>query len=176
MVKEYDRGKVQWNLFLREWGDALENARHIVHILGKETESLASLELGEFVDPDRMEEQQGDWVRLCGMLLNPLERDFFKPWWVPLEKDSHEVFMDISDERFPVFRVEFFFFKPYRWYKEPVVEDISDLLLASEKGTDLEALNRRNEEVSRELVDGFFGERKALAFRGELEVHPPGRE
>jgi len=54
MVKEYDRGKVQWNLFLREWGDALENARHIVHILGKETESLASLELGEFVEPDNV--------------------------------------------------------------------------------------------------------------------------
>lgn len=172
MAKENGAGKVQWDSFLLEWGDAFDNARHIVRILGKDSESLASLELGEFIEPGRIEELQQDWIGLCGKLLDPVERDFFKPWWVPLEKDSHDVFMDLSDEHFPVFRVEFFFFKPYRWYKEPVVEDISTLLLASERGTDLDELRQSNEEAAREMVDGFFAERKALAFRGELEVKP----
>ncbi len=173
MAKEDDSGKVQWESFLHEWGGAFEDARHIVHILGKEAESLARLELGEFIDPCGIEQLQRDWVRLCGMMWNPLERDFFKPWWVPLEKDSHEVFMDLSDKRFPVFRVEFFFFEPYRWYREPVVDDISSLLLASERGTDLDALHRSNEEATRALLDGFFRKRKALAFDGALEVSPP---
>lgn len=167
---------MQWDLYLREWGAAFGNARHIVHILRKETENLASLGLGELVDPDHMEELQRDWVRLCGMVESPMERDFFKPWWVPMEKGSHEVFMDLSDERYPVFRAAFFFIEPYRWYREFILEDISSLLLADERGTDMEALSRRNEEAAREQVDRFFRQRKAMAFKGELEVPPPERD
>lgn len=172
---EYDIGKVQWNTFLRKWGDAFENARLMVSQLGKEVESLSSLGLGEIIDPGRMDELQRDWIRLCGVLMDPLERDAFKPWWIPVEKNSYDVFIDLSNDRLPVFRLQFFFLKPHRWYKEPVTDDISSLLLALESGTDLDELHRTNELAARKLVDGFFEERKALAFRGNLEIRPPAR-
>jgi hypothetical protein len=158
--------------FLKVWGEAFEKARHIIHMLGKEPEVLASFGLEGLVSSGQLEERHGDWLKCCSRLYHPQEQDFFKPWWLPLEKDSYEVFLDLSDGRFPVFRARFFFFEPYVWYRETIAGDITRLLLAGEEGNDLEALKQENDALNQEAVKALFRERRAAVFRGEVDVAP----
>jgi hypothetical protein len=53
-------------------------------------------ELEGIMDPGDIDASQEDWVRLCSKYENPHEKDFFKPYWVPIVKDSYDYFIDIS--------------------------------------------------------------------------------
>lgn len=163
-------------IFVQHWGDAFENARHIIHMLGEEQEILDHMGMGTLVEARDLEARQDEWIRLCGRFHHPHERDFFKPWWIPIEKGSLSLFLDLSDENFPVFRTHYLFVDPMQWYSEPVVDEISQLLLARDVGYDLEALKKRNERIARNRVDNIFREKVDMVFKGELEVEPLDRE
>ena len=122
----------------------------------------------DLLHTQNLDNNQKDWIWLCSRFDNELERDFFKPFWIPLHEDSYDLFMDISNKNYAIFEANYFFFKPYRWYKKFIVEDIGHLLLAHDTGIDLHKLLQQNDKKRWEIVDEFFVERGKLGLDDKL--------
>jgi len=161
---------MNWNTFKEKWGREYEKARHILRYLDSCPDVLAGLEMGKVISLEAMDASQEDWVRLCTQFDHPMEQEFFKPWWVPITKDDYDYFIDLSDQRFPVFNIHFYFLEPYGWQREFVVEDISVILLAEERGVDLQKVVEKNEQETWNSICRKFDERLKLVFDGKLEV------
>jgi len=161
---------MDWNRFLKEWGEPYDRGRHILHYLRSYPEVLTRLELNDIMDPNDLDKSQKDWIRLCSKFDHPLEQEFFKPYWVPVKKDSYDYFMDLSHKAFPIFETHFFWLKPYRWIVRPIAEDISTILLACDSAMDLDVLNERSEAELWNSISRMFDERLKLVFEGKLEV------
>jgi hypothetical protein len=164
------RQNMNWTKFVEEWGRQLEDARHILRYLDSCPDVLSGLKMGEVLDEMDMDSSQEDWVRLCTRFDHPMEQEFFKPWWVPVTKDEYDYFIDLSDKRFPVFNIHFYFLEPYGWSREVVVEDISVILLAEDSGVDLQRIVEKNEQEMWTSISGMFDKRMKLVFEGKLEV------
>lgn len=156
-----------WFSFLKEWGDQYENARLIISYLRTYSETLEKIHLASLIDLEDIEKVHNEWVWLYSKLDHELERDFFKPFWIPIQEDSYDYFMDISNNNFPIFEVNFFFFEPYRWYKKYLVENISDLMLAEDTSIDIPKLLKENDQKRWRIVNEFFAERKRLGLDGK---------
>jgi hypothetical protein len=152
--------------FLDNWGDKFDKVKNILSYLNTYPETLSTLKLTGIYDPLSIVSEQMDWVRLCSKFEHPLEKDFFKPYWVPIQKDSLDFFIDMSDKSYPIFETHFFFFEPYRWYKKFLSTEINEILLAPEENTDLEILLAKNDEIRWDLVKDLFNERIKLGFQG----------
>jgi hypothetical protein len=72
------------------------------------------------LDSDNTKEQfeiQEEWVWLVSRFESEIEKDFFKPYWVPTKPDSLDFFIDLSDEYPTEFEAHYMFYEPYEWYK-----------------------------------------------------------
>jgi hypothetical protein len=165
-----------WISFIREWGMQYKNAKHILTYLNTYPEVLNDLRFGEIHNRYSLDEAQNEWIWLCSELDNPIEIDFFKPFWIPIEMNSYDHFIDISDPRYPIFKIHYFFFEPYRWYKHFIVRDIKEILLAPDLNIDLKMMRYENDKIRWEQVDEYFKERRRLGYEGEIDVKPVTRE
>jgi hypothetical protein len=95
--------------FLDNWGDKFDKVKNILSYLNTYPETLSTLKLTGIYDPLSIVSEQMDWVRLCSKFEHPLEKDFFKSYWVPIQKDSLDFFIDMSDKSYPIFETHFFF-------------------------------------------------------------------
>lgn len=166
------RSESEWLKFKQEWGIHYQNAKHILAYLNSYPKVLPKLRIEEIHNPENLDEAQIEWIWLCSKFDNPIEKDFFKPYWIPLEVNSYDHFMDISDENYPIFDINFFFYEPYRWYKKFVSEDIRDILLSPDTGLDLKKILDKNDKARWVQVDEFFKERRKLGYEGKISVEP----
>ncbi|HUX59642.1 MAG TPA: hypothetical protein VMV47_19395 [Bacteroidales bacterium] len=161
-----------WIPFNQAWGMQYKNAKHILSYLNTYPGVLNTLKLGEIHNPDNLDDAQNEWIWLCSKFENPIEIEFFRPYWISLEVDSYDYFMDISDENYPIFEIHFFFYEPYRWYKKFISKDIRELLLAPDTGLNLRTILDKNNRIRWEQVDEFFRERRRLGYEGKILVEP----
>jgi hypothetical protein len=126
----------------------------------------------ELYNPDNLDDAQIEWIWLCSKFDNILEIDFFKPYWVPLEVNSYDYFMDISDENYPVFDINYFFYEPYKWYKKYISTDIKEVLLSPETGLGLRKILEENDKTRWSQVGEFFKERRRLRYEGKIHIEP----
>ena len=166
------RSESDWLKFKQEWGIQYQNARHILAYMNSYPKVLSTLRMKEIHNPDNLDDAQIEWIWLCSKFDNILEIDFFKPYWIPLEVNSYDYFMDISDENYPIFDINYFFYEPYRWYKKFVSEDIRDILLSPDTGLDLKKILDKNDKVRWRQVGEFFKERRRLGYEGKISVEP----
>ena len=146
-MKSTLRSESDWLNFKQVWGIHYQDARHILAYMNSYPKVLSTLRMKEIHNPDNLDDAQIEWIWLCSKFDNILETDFFKPYWIPLEANSYDYFMDISDENYPVFDINYFFYEPYRWYKKFVSEDIRDILLSPDTGLDLKKILDKNDKV-----------------------------
>jgi hypothetical protein len=79
---EYDN----FSLFLDKWGDQFEQIKNILSYLNTYPETLSTLKLSGIHDHSSIVSEQMDWVRLCSKFEHPLEKEFFKPFWIPISE------------------------------------------------------------------------------------------
>jgi len=166
------RSESDWLNFKQELGIHYQNAKHILAYMNSYPKVLSTLRMTEIHNPDNLDDAQREWIWLCSKFDNILEIDFFKPYWIPLEANSYDYFMDISDENYPIFDINYFFYEPYRWYKKFVSEDIRDILLSPDTGLDLKKVLDKNDKVRWRQVGEFFKERRRLGYEGKISVEP----
>ena len=171
-MKSTQRSESDWLKFKQEWGMHYQNAKHILAYMNSYPKVLSTLRIEEIHNPDNLDDAQIEWIWLCSKFDNILEIDFFKPYWIPLEVNSYDHFMDISDENYPIFDINYFFYEPYRWYKKFVSEDIRDILLSPDTGLDLKKILDKNDKIRWRLVGEFFNERRRLGYEGKITVEP----
>ena len=171
-MKSILRSESDWLNFKQEWGKHYQNAKHILAYMNSYPKVLSTLRMKEIHSPDSLDESQIEWIWLCSKFDNIIEIEFFKPYWIPLEVNSYDYFMDISDENYPVFDINYFFYEPYRWYKKIVSEDIRDILLSPDTGLDLKKILDKNDKIRWNQVAEFFKERRRLGYEGKITVEP----
>lgn len=127
------RTDIDWKKFVQNWDIQYKNAKYILSYLNTYSALLDRLKISRIHNSVNLDEAQNNWLWLCSKFEDPIEKQFFKPYWIPIEVDSYDYFMDISDMHYPVFEIHYFFFEPYRWYKKFIATDIRDLLLNLDK-------------------------------------------
>jgi hypothetical protein len=162
----------EFNEFLTVWNKQYENVKYILAYLSSYPELLSKTKLTEIHNPHSLDSAQNEWVRLISKFTHPIDIEFFKQYYVPIQVDSIDYFIDISDGKYPIFEIHYFFYEPFKWYKKFVVEDICELLLAPDTGLDLPKLLDENDKKRWSTVHEFFAERKRLGYEGKLYVEP----
>jgi len=170
MLNQQNLIKDNWDSFRMNWSKQYKNAKYILSYLNSYPDVLTTIKLTDIYNPNSIDSAQKEWIWLCSKLTHPLDTEFFKPYWIPIQKESYDYFMDISDEKYPIFEIHYFFYEPFKWYKKFITEDISELLLADDTDLDLKQLVGKNERIRWRQVDAFFAERKRLAFQGKIYV------
>lgn len=158
---------MEWVQFKNEWGMRYQNAKHILFYLNSYPGLFDTVQIQGIHNPNNIDKTQKEWLWLCSKFDNPIEKDFFKPYWIPLEVNSFDYFMDISDVQYPIFRIHYFFYEPYKWYKGFIIKDIKELLLAPDTNIDLRGIRDANERQRWEEVEKYFQERRSLGYDGK---------
>jgi len=127
-----------FNDFLSEYSSEYFAIKSTLNYMLTYPESLIKLDL-DIIDPDLLDNHQKDWIRLVSQF-EGMEKNFFKPYWVPITADSLNTFMDPSDKDFPLFKSHYFFLKPNHYYKEFLFYKITDLLSEIDSGIDFDWL------------------------------------
>lgn len=150
--------------FLAEWGDKFSQIYHILHYI-----SSYSCLAGRFArhginnTPELINYSQTEWLGLVSQFSHPLEKDFFKTYWVPLEHDGYNLFIDLSSPGLTLFEIHFFAFPPYTWTKKIWFKNISDFLLAEDENLErIEVELVKNEKIWRKEIDKLFQLNKAI--------------
>jgi len=95
--------------------------------------------------------RQERWINhIAG--LEELDQNFFMPYWVPIQENMCEWYIDLSDPAFPVFSAYFFEEEPYGWYKNIISNSLADLILSIENGADFESLIKKENQGTLDII------------------------
>jgi hypothetical protein len=154
--------------FLTSWSESFLKVHNGINLLsGFEVNQLGRYHPGNGITFEERITRQKVWLNHFNGL-EDLDKAFFKPYWVPVQEDLCNWFVDLSDPGFPVVRGFFFDLEPKGWHKILINCYLSELILSIEKGINGFCLYDR--EICREVE--VYGEqmekRNSMIINGEL--------
>ncbi len=120
--------EINLNDILTKWDKDIEQISFILQYLHTYPEILKKIEIEDLITPDEIIPRYEEWINLY-LKYEGLEKEFFKPYWLPLQRNSYEYFLDISDNQYPVFSFFFMPFEPYSYSKQMLFDSISEFML-----------------------------------------------
>ena len=163
--------------FLRKWEKQLNKIASMLKYLSTYSELTEGNNRFNELNIDDIYDRQLDWIRLLSKLDNPIERTFFKEYWVPIQKEGYDYFIDLSSESLPLFSANYFSCEPYQWFKIYVTKDLHQFLY--DIGTsefDVDLLFKTLDEEEWEFRDKIFAEREELSYEDTIELSPLEKE
>lgn len=146
-----------YHQFLEQWDTKYHQVPFILSYIKSYPQLISKLKGFNLLDEKEVEASQKEWLLLMDKFDNPLEKDFFNPWYVPVLKDGYDLFIDLSSPGFTLFEIHFFAFPPYTWTKKIWFKNISDFLLAgSESDIQIEVELKKNERVWKKEIKDLF--------------------
>jgi hypothetical protein len=136
-------------------------------------QSFLKLEGCYLLDEKEVEASQANWLQLLEKFEHPLEKEFYKPWWVPLEKNRFGLYLDLSTPGFTLFQTIYFPFEPYAWTKKIMFENMTDFLASADETnneTDIQLFE--NEDEWQAEIDSLFKQNRELGLSGQIEPRP----
>ena len=97
------------------------------------------IDIEDLITPDEIIPRYQEWIVLYSKY-DGLEKEFFKPYWLPLQRNSYEYFLDISDNQYPVFSFFFMPFEPYSYSKQMLFDSISAFMLLEDNEYEIKRL------------------------------------
>ena len=109
----------------------------VLQYLYKYQKFIFDLGIKDLICPEERFKQKESWIWLLSKL-DGMEKEFFKPYWIPIQKYQYDYFIDMSDYKLPIIEAFFDYFKePYHWEKKILLESIFMLKIAEENNIDL---------------------------------------
>ena len=130
----------EFNFFIEKWEKQLNDASFILNILNTYPNVLKKLNFEDVLNSNEIVDSQKDWVRICSKYKD-LEKEFFKPYWVPIQKSSLDYFIDLSDTNYPIFKISFVFFEPYSYKRINLFDSINELLILADTDIHIETIS-----------------------------------
>ena len=162
--------QILFESFLSEWDYKFKNIPFILKYLASYPELVSILKDFVPLQPEEFNQSQMEWVSLITQFDHPLDHEFFKPYWVPIQNDGYDYFIDLSSENLSLFEIQYFFFEPYKWYKKYHFKDITELLISvDDPSVDIKLHQRMNHSETLAERKQFFIERDLLGFEGKIE-------
>jgi hypothetical protein len=131
--------------FYSKWKNELKDIYSIIDFLNSYPDMLISLGMEDFIKTIELEASQRNWINLCSKYTG-MEKDFFKPHWVPLNSHGYNYFLDMSDPKYPIFEYTFVFFEPYSYEKILLFASIGELMLQCGKEVDFQELKMNQKD------------------------------
>jgi hypothetical protein len=125
--------------FFMEWEKQLKAVSFILDYLHTYPNVLNQLKLEEVLTSNELFNSQKDWIRICSKY-EGMEKEFFKPYWVPIQKSSFDYFIDLSDPNYPIFEISFTFFEPYSYQRMNLFNSISELMFLGDLDLNIEGI------------------------------------
>ena len=161
-MKHKDK-EILFEKFLNEWGMKFNQIPFVLDYISSYPE--LTMRLNEFkpLSAKELRASQLEWIALISQLDNQIEREFFKPYWIPIQVDSYDYFIDLSSESLPIFETHYIFFEPYKWCRRYKFKKITDFLLSTDDlSIDLEEHLIVNDKESWKEIESFFREREKI--------------
>ena len=120
--------ETSWIEFLQKYGSRIEKIKRALDFMQWYPEMLNVFDIKELHSSETLEKSQKEWIKLISKFDHPLDVQFFKPYFVPIQKESYDIYIDASQEELTFFQVHYFFLEPYTWHKIPIANKLSDIL------------------------------------------------
>lgn len=124
------------NQILTKWKAQLEDVKHVLRYLKTYPHVLSELDLENIISPHELNKHQKDWIDLY-LLYEGMEKDFFHPFWVPINSTGYDYFIDLSDPNYPIFDTHYQWFDPPFYIRANIFDSINDLMLAEDRNIDI---------------------------------------
>lgn len=147
-----------YNDHFKAWSTQLTDLAHILDYLHTYPTLLESMGFGALLTSDELPRAYQQWLNVYSKY-EGMEKDFFKPSWVPIFRSALSHFVDLSDPKYPVFDFFFHFNEPYAYDRLNLFDSINDLMMLAGSDVDGEEIK---EEFKIRLWE-FFAKRE----RGE---------
>jgi hypothetical protein len=105
----------------------LTNLKLILSMIHSYPKALRHLELTDIIDPLKVISSFLDWQKMHDQF-DKIEKGFFSKDWLPISKTSLEYFVDLSDTKYPMFKVSFNSMDPPSYELTTVYRSIVDLI------------------------------------------------
>ncbi len=159
--------------FLNSWEPVFRKIPSILNIVSSYPELCSRINFVKPLNFDHLHRIQFEWISLISRFNHPIETSFFKEYYVPIEEDSYDYFIDMSCKGFPVFFVSYFQLEPQHWYKIIVFSDINELINFTGKRSFY--LDKHFEEFrlkKREMVNKKVEQRELLEKPDKRQILP----
>lgn len=120
--------------FLSEWGREFREAVHVVKYIVSHPELHSELNQFNPIDESNCMELQMEWVSLVARFTHPLDLEFWHPYYVPVQCDKYDLYLDISAGKFTLFTTYYNPVEPHGWLVQILAEDVRSFM-APEIGT-----------------------------------------
>ena len=169
----YSDKQILFESFLQEWGLKFNQIPFILNYISSYPELASRLQDFQALSPEGLKESQLEWISLISQFDRDTEKVFFKPYWVPIQSNSYNYFIDLSSASLPIFEASYFFFEPCRWFKKYLFKDITEFLTSVDNPSiSLDKLLEANDEEGRLDLKRLFNERDKLGFSGKSTLRP----
>ena len=166
---KYSDKQILFESFLKEWGLKFNQMPSILNHISSYPELKSKLENFNPLSSESINESQLEWISLVSQFDREAEKVFFKPYWVPIQCDSYDYFIDLSSPSLSIFVAQYYFFEPYRWLKKYLFKNITEFLASVHNPSiNLDSQLRANDEESRRERRRLHNERERLGFSGEI--------
>jgi len=123
---------------INEYRKQLEDVQHILQYLHTYPNVLSDLKIEDLITPNEIYIQLEEWVKLYTQYRD-MEKEFFKSYWIPIQRIGFNYYIDISDANYPIIEAFYNYFdEPYHWVKKILFQSINDLMLADDNKVNLE--------------------------------------
>lgn len=174
--------KILLDNFINKWRNQFSLVPEILYYIYSQPEITSAIEEIELIEKEDLFYSQYEWISFVSKLNNPIEAEFFREYWVPINKNGYDYFLDISMEPFSLFSIEYSFIQPYRWRKRVVNNDLwllkginkwSELIIPKELMLTKPNRIRNLNKLSPEDEAGIAG-KIAMTKYDENELHVKG--
>jgi hypothetical protein len=159
-----------FNDFLIEWQDKYVKLKEVLTYLETYSETLAQIKDFSLIKVNDLDQEQREWLWLLTRLDNPIDTGFFKPWWILVNSNEYDQFIDLSTPTFELFQVDYFPFQPYQWFKIPLIPDIQQFMLTiDEDKLYMDTVKSNSEQIKLKINGELFVDRIKLGLRGQID-------
>ncbi len=101
--------------FFQKWENQMNEVKKFLLLLGNKKKYSDEMEIISLLSPHELDKNQVIWLDLIAKYTG-LEKEFFKTHYVPIDRLSFEYFIDLSQEKLPIFKYKFQSFAPLGGY------------------------------------------------------------
>lgn len=154
--------------FANEWASDLTEVTRILNYLGNYPQQLAKLGIKHLIKAEELLSHLEEWHWLYAKF-NGEEAEFFKPYWIPLQRNTYHYFLDMSDKNYPIFGYDFIL----HYSKNVLFESIADFDRVRDNEAALKVLKEIESENTMAHIKRDHKQKNALAYTGKAPVEKP---
>lgn len=118
---------INFDQFRITWKEELEKLGQLLDELTQYQEILNEIDLTDILKTEELITYQKNWIQLQSKYKD-VEKDFFKPYWVPIQSSVHNYFIDISNPEFPIISSVYIFSEVNKYIGFYVYKSVKELI------------------------------------------------